>query len=449
MEFSRFRTGIALRATGLFATLLLVVWMTMRTHWYVSVALVVMAALAQMALFYRFATQSGREIARFLDAIAFDDTSQSFTSLTGDSAFRELGAAMTRVIDRLQSSRTQREEQARYLQILLTHVPVALITIDAHGRVQLLNMAARRLFESRIETAAQFSRHGEAFAAGLEALLPGGSAIVRMDRNAGPLQLKASATDLAIRGERQRIVSLQNIENEMSAQELAAWQTVIRTMAHEVMNSLTPISSLATTARELVCEARAALPPDSPQAAILADAREALETVARRSEGLLHFVQNHRRITRRLVIRPEITPVRRCFAHISQLLGSELAARGIAFETRVEPETLEVEADAELLDQALINLMRNAVEALDGEREGRIWLTAQRDAEGHVLIAVADNGPGISAAQRDKVFVPFYTTKRHGSGVGLTLVRQIAAMHNASVEIGETPGGGAAVRLRF
>jgi nitrogen fixation/metabolism regulation signal transduction histidine kinase len=449
MEFSRFRIGIAVRAGALFVTFFLAVWMALHTNWYVSIALVVSGALAQIALFYHFATRSGREIARFLDAVAFDDTSQSFTGLGADSAYRELSAAMTRVIDRLQFSRTQREEQARYLQTLLTHVPVALLTIDANGDVQLLNMAARRLFEAPVGTTAEFSRHGEAFAAAIEALLPGGSAILRMDRKSGPLQLKVSATDLTIRGEKQRIVSLQNIAYEMSAQELAAWQTVIRTMAHEVMNSLTPISSLASTAEQLVHDTRKMLPPDSAQAAMLADAADALEVVARRSEGLLHFVQNHRRLTKRLIIRPELTPVRRRFAHMSQLFATELAARDIAFEAIVEPETLEVEADAELLDQALINLMRNAIEAIDGEQRRMLRLSAKRDFDGHVVIAVADSGRGIPLSERDKVFVPFFTTKRHGSGVGLTLVRQIAAVHNATVDIGDTPAGGATVRLRF
>ncbi|HLY06331.1 MAG TPA: ATP-binding protein [Rhizomicrobium sp.] len=449
MEFSRFRTGIALRAAGLFITLFLATWMATHTHWYIGTTLVAITALVQVALFYRYATQSGREMARFLDAVAFDDTSQSFTGLAGDSAFRELGAAMTRVLDRLQSSRTLREEQAHYLQTLLAHVPVALITIDADGSVQLLNMAARRLFESRIARVAEFARHGEAFVAAMEGLKPGASAILRMERASGPLQLKASATDLTIRGEKQRIVSLQNIQSEMSAQELAAWQTVIRTMAHEVMNSLTPISSLAATANELVREARSSLPADAPAALPLADAGDALETVARRSEGLLHFVQNHRRLTRRLVTRPEIAPVRRRFAHIAQLFAGELAARDIAFHTVVEPETLEVEADTELLDQALINLVRNAIEALDQEHERTIALSARRDFDGHLVIAVSDSGPGIAPAQRDKVFVPFFTTKRQGSGVGLTLVRQIASLHHATVDIGETPGGGATVRLRF
>jgi nitrogen fixation/metabolism regulation signal transduction histidine kinase len=449
MEFSRFRTGIALRAAAVFLTFLLTIWMALHTQWYVSIVLVSFAAVAQIALFYQFATRSGREIARFLDAVAFDDTSQSFSALTSDTAYHELGVAMTRVIDRLQSSRAQREEQARYLQTLLAHVPVALVTVNADGKVQLLNMAARRLFEQRITQAADFPRYGEAFATGIESLLPGTSTILRMDRLSGALQLKASATDITIRDEKQRILSLQNIENELSAQELAAWQTVIRTMAHEVMNSLTPISSLAATAEDLVQEARSGLPSDSAQVPLLSDAGDALETVARRSEGLLHFVQNHRRLTKRLVTQPEILSVRRRFAHIAQLFGAELATRDIRLTTLVEPETLEVEADAELLDQALINLVRNALEALDGEHERTIRLSAKRDFDGHVVIAVADTGPGIAAEQRDKVFVPFFTTKRQGSGVGLTLVRQIAAVHNATVDIGETPGGGATVRLRF
>jgi two-component system, NtrC family, nitrogen regulation sensor histidine kinase NtrY len=212
---------------------------------------------------------------------------------------------------------------------------------------------------------------------------------------------------------------------------------------------LTPISSLASTARDLVGEVLNELPPDSPHAPMLVDANDALDTVARRSEGLLHFVQNHRRLTKRLVTRTEIVPVRRLFARLSRLFGDELATRDIALEIAVSPETLEIEVDAELIDQALINLMRNAIEALRDEHDRKVRLSAYRDSDGHIVIAVADNGPGIAPDQRDKVFVPFYTTKRQGSGVGLTLVRQIAAVHNATVDIEEAPAAGATVRIRF
>ncbi len=449
MAYSRYRTGIVARTVALFLTVAAVAWMVANTQWYVTIALGAVLALGETTFLVRFATQGSRELARFLDALSYDDLSQSFAGLATDSAQRELGTAMERVLARLRISRSERDEQAQYLQTLVNHVPVALISIDERGAVKLLNMAARRLFEAALAQSSQLTRYGEPFAVGLETLSPGNTAILRMERSSGTLLLKAAATEFAARGTRSRLVSLQNIENEMSAQELEAWQTVIRVMAHEVMNSLTPVSSLAATAYGLVRDAQEQLPADDPRAGTLTDAREALEAVARRSEGLLHFVRSHRRLTKPLAARIEVAPVQRLFARIQRLLAADLAGREIQMTTHVEPETLELAMDAELLDQALINLVRNALEALRDTPAGHIALSAHREADGRIAISVCDNGPGIPPDQREKIFVPFFTTKHQGSGIGLTLVRQIAAAHGASVDVSETPDGGATVRLRF
>ncbi len=449
MGSSRFSVGIVWRTLLLFLTLVAIAAMLGRTQWYLMIALCVVAVLVQLSLLIRFIAQSSRELARFLEAVSYDDPSQSFSGLTGDDVHQELGAAMTRVLDLLRVGRAEREAQARYLQALISHIPVALISVDENGRVQLLNMAARRLCETALSHASQFARFGEPFAVGLESLRPGGSAILRMERHSGALQLKAAATEAALGGVRQRLICLQNIENEMSAQELAAWQTVVRVMAHEVMNSLTPVSSLAATARDLVRDVLDQMPEGDPKTRTLTDARDALDTVARRSEGLLHFVQNHRRLTKPLVTQMQLAPVQRVFARVQRLLGAELAANDIQLTTSVEPQTLELAADADLLDQALINLVRNAIEALSEVHAGRIELSGRRHPDGRVVIAVADNGPGIAPDQRDRIFVPFFTTKRQGSGVGLTLVRQIAIAHGATVDVAPTPGGGATVSLRF
>jgi len=449
MISSPFRTGIALRAAALLLTIGAAAGMIANTQWYVTIALVMAAVLAEAIALIRFSTQSSREIARFLDALSVEDLSQSFSGLTADGAHRELGSAMEKVLTRLRVSRSERDEQAQYLQALVNHVPVALISIEDRGAVKLLNMAARRLFEGSLTQMGQLSRYGESFAVSLESLTPGNTTILRMERSSGALLLKAAATEIAARGTRSRLISLQNIENEMSAQELEAWQTVIRVMAHEVMNSLTPVSSLAATAHGLVRDVLEQLPAEDPRAASLSDARDALEAVSRRSEGLLHFVRSHRRLTKPLHARMEVLPVQRLFARIQRLLASDLADRDIHMVTRVEPENLELAMDAELLDQALINLVRNALEALRDTPSGQIALSAYREPDGRIAISVADNGPGIPPDQREKIFVPFFTTKRHGSGIGLTLVRQIAAAHGAGVDVAETPGGGATVRLRF
>jgi two-component system nitrogen regulation sensor histidine kinase NtrY len=449
MGYSRFYTGVALRTAALALTIVGIAWMIAQTRWYVTIGLITATALAQIVGLVRLATQSSREVARFLDAISFDDTSQSFSGLLADSAHSELGLAMTRVLTQLRLVRSEREEQARYFQTLIAHVPVALISADERGGVRLLNMAARRLFGTALVETRQFVRHGDSFAVGMESIRPGTAAILRMERPTGNLQLKVAATELAVGGIRHRLISLQNIESEMSAQEMVAWQTVIRVMAHEVMNSLTPVSSLSATAHELVTGVIEQLPADDPRTIALADAAEALETVTRRSQGLLHFVQNHRRLTKHLATQIEVAPVQRIFARLQRLLANDLAARDIQLTTTVEPETLEIAADIELLDQALINLVRNAIEALRDTPDGRIGLSARRDPDARVAIVVADNGPGIALDQRERIFVPFFTTKRQGSGVGLTLVRQIATAHGATVDVSSTPGGGATVSIRF
>jgi two-component system nitrogen regulation sensor histidine kinase NtrY len=449
MVSDRLYTGTILRTAVLFVLVIASAWMIEHTQWYLVICLCGAAAIAQTVHLVQFVSRSSHEMARFLDAVAVGDTSQSFLGLSQDSTQRELAAAMSRVLARLRAGRSERDAQAQYLQTLVNHVPVALLAVEDSGKVQLLNMAARRLFESAVSESTQFTRYGQSFAVSVGSLRAGHTAIVRMERVSGSLQLKAAATGVVTGGVKQRLISLQNIESEMNAQEMAAWQTVIRVMAHEVMNSLTPVSSLAATAHSLVGEVLGQLPADDPRAVTLRDAHEALETVARRSEGLLHFVHNHRRLTRRLDTEIEITPVRRVFARLQRLLGSDLAARDIQMSTIVEPESLEIAVDVDLLDQALINLVRNSIEALREAPDGRIALSARRDPDGHVAIAVADNGPGIGPEQREKVFVPFYTTKRQGSGIGLTIVRQIATAHDASVDISATPGGGATVSLRF
>ena len=449
MAFSRLQIGIVLRMVALLPSLGLLALLAVHTHWYITMTLCAGVVALQTVALIRYSTRAGREVARFLDTIAFDDTSASFSGLTRDSGFQELGRAMTRVLEQLRSGRAEREEQTHYLQSLLAHVPVVLIAITDQGAVQTLNLAARRLFVGSCDNTNDFARYGTGFATALEALKPGETAIVRMERGSGALQLKAAATDVVLGGQRRRLISLQNIESELTANELVAWQTVIRVMAHEVMNSLTPITSLAETAHARIGESLEQLPDEHPARAGLDDAAEALETLARRNDGLLHFVQNHRRLTKRMVTQPTIMPMIRVFTRLQRLLAEELKTRDITLIATVDPQTLEITADADLIDQALINLLRNAMDALRDTQTGRITLHATQDHTGRPVIRVSDNGPGIAADQREKVFVPFYTTKRQGSGVGLTLVRQIASLHGATVSITDTPGGGATITLHF
>ncbi|MGH6828645.1 MAG: hypothetical protein ACREFW_07020, partial [Rhizomicrobium sp.] len=206
MASNRFRAGIAGRAALLVVTSLLLAFVVARTDWYVSMALLFAAVAVEAATLVHFATSWSREVARFLDAVAFEDASASFAGLSSDSVFRELGLAMGRVMETLRRGRAEREEQAHYLKALINHVPVALLAVDEDGKVNLLNFAARRLFEGAATNVADFPRYGPAFAAGLEQLKPGEGVLLRMERRSGALQLKAAATDLALADRRRRLI---------------------------------------------------------------------------------------------------------------------------------------------------------------------------------------------------------------------------------------------------
>ncbi|MCC6917815.1 MAG: PAS domain-containing protein [Alphaproteobacteria bacterium] len=450
MGSSRFALFALLRVALLGVTLWVVAALMANTSWYATTLIAVAAVIYQWFGLLSFVNTSNREIGRLLTAIEYEDLTQTFSDRGLGGTFRELAAGLTRVVDKLRATRKDREEQAHYLRTLVEHIPVALLAVEDGGRVSVLNSAARRLLGGgRFEKLGDLAAFGDDFARTLQELGPGRTVLVRMERRGAILQLKAAAAQVLVAGVPRRILSLQNIESELNANELAAWQALIRVLTHEMMNSLTPVSSLAGTAHALVDDLRSRLADRPELKAEADDISEALDTVARRSAGLLHFVQSYRRLTKNLVPNIERVPVRRVFSRLHRLLEADLRERGVALTETVEPETLEISVDAELLDQALINLVRNAADALKGRAEARVALRARLDEGGGVAISVSDNGPGIDAALREKIFVPFFTTKRAGTGVGLSLTRQIVQVHDGAIDVSDTPGGGATFTLRL
>jgi signal transduction histidine kinase len=245
-------------------------------------------------------------------------------------------------------------------------------------------------------------------------------------------------------------VSLQNIRGELEETEIEAWRKLIRVLTHEIMNSITPISSLASTVNDLVRRPPSATEgtgSSEPETRI--DVIQALETIQKRSEGLLHFVDAYRNLT--LIPRPKFRLIRldELLGRVRRLMDASIREHGIGFEIRVEPETLEIAADPELLEQVLINLLVNARQAVEGRPGARIAVTARLDARGRVLIQVTDNGPGIAPENLEQIFVPFFSTKENGSGIGLSLSRQIMRLHDGTISVHSKPGEDTVFTLRF
>lgn len=449
MGSKRFELDVTLRVAFLALSAMLLGVLLVGTDYRATTLLLGLAILAQVGGLLRRVTATNRELARFLTAIAHSDFSQTFAQRGGGGGFDELGEAFTAVAERFRATRADTEKQADYLNAVLEHVPVALAEVWPDGRVRLLNNAGRRLLGP--EDLTRRSADGRSLAEALRELKPGARHLLRVapGQHGGALQLTVAATQLTLAGEPRLLVSLQNIGADLDATEVRAWQDLVRVLTHEMMNSLTPVASLTRTARAMLEDLRDRVADRPDLREEVADAEQAIDTVARRSDGLLRFVERYRQFT--AVPRPQLQRLRlrEMVERLQRLMGPALAEKGIVFEVLILPPTLELLADADLLEQTLINLMKNAVEAMQGQPEPRLQLTAHLDETGRVLVTVADTGPGIPPEIADKIFVPFFTTKREGSGVGLSLARQVMLAHGGSISAAAAEGGGSAFTLRF
>jgi two-component system, NtrC family, nitrogen regulation sensor histidine kinase NtrY len=236
-----------------------------------------------------------------------------------------------------------------------------------------------------------------------------------------------------------KLITLQNIQPELQKQELEAWQNLTRVLRHEIMNSITPISSLTSTLREILDHdmvrknSHYELKDEGAD-----DLREGLSTIENRSKGLIKFIDAYREYTS--LPKPKMSTIRlkELIEKVAQLMKTELKRTRIDFHYECSSEYLTIQADAEMIEQVLINLMKNAIEALAEAKDPKLVLSGRYD-ESSVMIEVTDNGPGIIKEALEHIFVPFYTTKRTGSGIGLSLSRQIMQMHNGSLSVESEP----------
>lgn len=438
MDYRRgFTLGLALRVALLVLAVAAFTASLMATGFYA--VRIVAGLFVLLAVFdvWRFVRQTNREVARFIEALQFSDFSATFQAPDAGGGFDKLGDAMTSVIRKLRDERGQQGDYARFYEAVVDDVPVALLTVDADRRVTRANKAARQLFCDaqgvRIE---DFARYGGAF---LACLKKGDTAeqVIQLQFEEGPQRaLVRSARVNRLGGTMQAIV-VQPIQGALNAVELAAQSDLIRVLTHEIMNSMTPVTSLAQTASQLMADL------DDQGDAAIADAREAIEALARRADGVMHFVKTYRQISRPPELRRTHFTARGLADQLALLFAADWPAERARLVVSIEPDDIVIDADRDLLSQVLINLLRNGAESAADTQdfiEVGLEITSRRGAL--VQIDVTDNGPGIPETLRKDVFLPFFTTKPKGTGVGLSLARQIILAHGGSIEIGGEPAAG-------
>jgi nitrogen fixation/metabolism regulation signal transduction histidine kinase len=440
---ARFVAGLAWRAAAMLVTAFAFVWAATTPG--LGAARLLAAALCVWALaeLWRYIQRTNFELARYLEAVRLGDLSQSFSQRSGGSGFTEVGEALEQGIRKLREERHRLTDASRFYEAVLDDAPTPLLTVDADGRIELANKAARRLFiRHQGVRFDDYRTYGETFARALTDDAIGRPRLVPLMLDAVPQTAMVSAASVHRLAGMVRVVAVQPIQGELNAVEIAAQSDLVRVLTHEIMNSMTPVTSLARTAANLMAEV------DNGSDATIGDARAAVETLARRADGVMHFVESYRQISRTPDVRRRIFDVLPWARELDALFRASDASDGVELGLAVTPETLTIDVDPDLMCQVLINLMRNAAEAARGHAKAPcVTLTFSLITGGRAQIEVADNGPGVPEALRQDVFLPFFTTKAKGTGVGLSLARQVVLAHRGSIGLGESDSGGALFRI--
>ena len=438
-----FVVGLAVRLAVLMAAAFIFIAALQRAD--LGAAKLVAALLVLGAFFWlwRYVRLTNVELARFIDAVRFADFAQGFEHRGHGTGFGELGEALDQAIRKLRSERHELNEATRFYEAVLDDAPTALLTVDSDGKVELTNKAARRLLvRHRGVRAEDFAVYGETFAQALAGGAVGRPRLVPLVTEGLPQTVMVSAAIVQRLAGLVRVVAVQPIQGELNAVEIAAQSDLIRVLTHEIMNSITPVTSLAHSAASLMAGV------DQGDSRDIADARVAVDTLARRADGVMSFVESYRQISQAPELKLRSFAVGPWAQELERVFQALPAAEGVDFSMKVDPPTLNMEADPDLLCQVLINLLKNGAEAARAQSEApKVDLSIQLLATGEVRIDVTDNGAGVPESLRQDVFLPFYTTKPKGTGVGLSLARQVVLAHRGSIAAAAAPGGGGLFRI--
>jgi len=442
----RFRTNLVIRVLLLSLGLagMLYAWPDNQLLVFLSGLL----ALGSLLSIMYFVDQTNRDLVGFLTSIKYNDFTATSTAEHRGKSFGELYEAFNLINRKFQEVRADKEANHQFLQTIVEQIEIGLLCYNEAGEVRLMNKALQRMLRK------SFLLHVD----GLEQVDPQLLAAIRDSREGKRdlvkitidnrlLQLAVLTSELRLQDERLFLVSIKNIQNELEEQELDAWQKLIRILTHEIMNSVAPITSLSGTIEAMLSD------EPVPDTQTLQDIRQSVQVIQRRGEGLLAFTETYRSLTRIPPPNFQEVSVDKLLERIATLFHTQAHQQGVALHLHKYPSELNLQADPYLLEQVIINLAKNALDALTDASspvsEPAIHLHVNRNKQGQVIIQVVDNGPGITPAELEQIFVPFFTTKAEGSGIGLSLSRQIIRAHKGTIEVQSVVGEGTVVQLVF
>ncbi len=391
----------------------------------------------------RYAEKYKRSLSEFLISIKSRDFISS-SNIIADKTTRDiLREAYDSILDEFKNIRIDKEVQYHYLKTMIEHVKIALFSFDETGKIQFINKTASELLNAYSnQNISKIGSIDSNLHKLIKDLKSGESELLKLKLNDTILHLSVYATEIKIQKKSIKLISLQNIKQELEYQELESWQKLIRVLTHEIMNSVTPISSLSNSINETLSETNG---KKSELQKITDDDFEdivsSIKTIENRSKGLLKFVSSYKQLTK--IPHPDLKEINlsELINHCQTLLKQKFKELNIEFKFNNYKEQLNCFADYDLIEQVIINLLINAIDAVKNQENPQISVDIKNDMN-KFRISIKDNGKGIDPEEIDKIFIPFYTTKKEGSGIGLSLSRQIMRLHKGNIQVNSIIGKG-------
>ncbi len=450
MVYRNFRIVTLVRILLLAVSIFIFVYTILNYSFHITPVLIGLLIIFQIALLFKYVDKVNRDLTTFLESIRFSEFTLTFQTRGLGSSFDELNKAFNDVIGDFQKVRSEKEEHFQYLQSIVQNIDVSILAYQRDGTVEMVNKSAKKLFQvSSLRNINILNSLSPELVSTLIGIKPGENKLVRVQEQDDLLQLAIFATELKIHDKEIILATIKNIQNVLEEQETEAWQKLIRVLTHEIMNSITPIASLSSTL-DMMLKGIAQGNNDQPlDMETVSEIQQALQTINKRSTGLLHFVNTYRNLTRIPKPNFKIFQVRDLINNVQLLMEEELRHNEIKLITSVIPPDIEFSADEQLLEQVMINMVKNAIQALSNRPDPKIVIKAYINKRGRLTIQVKDNGQGILQEVLDKIFIPFFTTKPKGSGIGLSLSRQIMRLHGGTITAGSEPDIGTTFTLTF
>lgn len=447
MTFNRFEGHILLRVLLLFIALSAAAWLLVTGH-YVYLAFIVPVLIYQVVEFIRFQKKVQEELGQFVEAVHYRDFSRYFDEKHAPTELQPLRKGFNEINTTFKIISKEKETQYQYLQKILELVDTGILSYDLDsGEIVWMNESLKRMLQlPYLKTIHSLGKRDHELYEAISNLQPGDSKVVTAHLEKEAFKILLSATAFQTEGKRYKLIAFQNVNEALDETESRAWQKLLSVMTHEIMNSVAPISSLAETLKSRLHGSANSLNGDT---ATLEDLEIGIDTIQRRSEGLLKFAETYRNLNKITTLNLQKVYIHELFGNIHQLMQPTFEQKKIELEIILRDPELALQADQNLMEQVLINLVVNAIEAVKEKEAPRIILTADQTLTKRIILKVIDNGSGIPEELLDKIFIPFFSTKKNGSGIGLSLCKQIVMLHRGTLQVQSVQGKGTVFSMQF